>query len=490
MFGRRADRAGDPTIAGRPRRWGPRWRTMAGAGVLFLLSGVGYEAVSLYYYRPLDPHQVVRQTLELAQQAEGLSARSAQTQAQILELKEQALGVAKSLVEQYPASPDAWCVLGLVASRCGNRSGAVRCWQRALALAPQFSLAWHCLGRDALQRADYAQAIEQLRKALAAEPDVPEVLLALADALSHADQLHQALEVCKRHVVVAPQSVEGWYRLGRIYIQLGEFGEAKRCLARAVELDPDCKLALHSLALACERLGQLEEARRYRRAFAEREAQDRAPGENRRPKYDDLAATREVVATTCSAAARVYEAMGAPEAAEGCWRQGAEASPKSVEARRGLLAFYEQRDRVEDALRVAEELCALEPQSLDHHLKAGWLNVRVGRLEKAEQAFRRATEVAPSRPEGFVGLAQLYLHQDRSVARAKEAAARAVSLSPIAANYFLLGTACRRSGDLQGARTALQQAARLDPGKPEYREALASVLVQMRLVPPLEEARP
>lgn len=490
MFGRRADRVGDPACAGRSRRSGRLSRTAAGAGVVFLLTGVGYEAVSLYYYRPLEPQRVVRQTLELAQQAEASSSRSAQTQAEILALKEEALAVAQSLVEQYPGSADAWCVLGLVASRSGNRSGAVRCWQRALHLAPQFSLAWHCLGRDALQRAEYSLAVERLRKALELEPDVPAVLLALADALSHLEQPQEALEVCQRHVALVPQSVEGWYRQGQIYLQLGQYAKAKQCHARALELDPECKLAMHGLALACERLGQAEEARKYRRAFAQREARDRTPGEARRPKYDDLAATREIVATTCSAAARVYESFGNLELAEACWRQGAEASPRSIEPRRGLLAYYEQRGRLEEASPVADELCALEPQSLDNHLKAGWLAVRLGRWEKAEQAFRRATEVAPSRAEGFVALAQFYLAQNRAPGRAKEAALKAVTIQPLAAHYFLLGTACQRLGDFQGARTALEQAARLDPGKPEYKDALAGVLVQMRLLPPLEESRP
>ncbi len=489
MFRRGADRANRPGSGARsPSRFVARSGAWVAVGAVIAV--LGYEAVSLNLRRPPDAGRIARQTLDLARQAEAASARSAEVQQQVVAFKEEALAVAKALVDQYPASPDAWCVLGLVASRCGNRAGAVQCWEHSVELAPEFSLAWHCLGRDALQRAEYPLAVERFRKALHAQPDVPEVLLALADALAHLGQLQEALEVCKQHVALAPRSVEGWYRLGQIHMQLGQYAEAKQCHLRAVELDSDCKLALHSLALACERLGEGEEARKYRRAFAEREAQDRAPGENRRPKYDDLAATRDVLATTCSAAARVYAAMGDRASAEACWRRGAEADPKNLEPRLGLLAFYEEQERLEDAAQVADELCRLQPQSLDLHLRAGWLRIRLGRWAQAEESFRRATEVAPTRPEGFVALAQFYLSRDRAPAKAKEAAAKAVSLSPIAAHYYLLGTACQRSGDLQGARTALEQAARLDPGKAEYRQALSGVLVQLRLLPPLEATSP
>lgn len=490
MIGQQGERAESPaSAAGRQRGMrllsGRRWIVLG-----LLVAVAGSEGVWLYLRRPLDPDRVVRETLALAQQAEASSARSAELQQQVLALKEEALALARSLVQQYPASADAWCVLGLVASRCGNRAGAVRCWERSLELAPQFSLAWHCLGRDALQRGEYPLAVQRFRKALQAEPDVPEVLLALADALSHMGQMAEALEVCKQHVALAPHSVEGWYRLGQIHVELGQYSEAKQCYARAVERDPDCKLALHGLALVCERLGETSEARKYRQAFAKREARDRAPGDNRRPKYDDLAATRDVLATTCSAAARVYAAMGDVAAAEASWRRGAQASPNSVEPRLDLLGFYEEQKRLEDALPLAEELCRLQPQSVEHLLRAGWLSIRLGRWAQAEDFFRRATEVAPRRPEGFVALAQFHLSQDRAPAQAKEAAARAVALAPIAAHYYLLGTACRRTGHLEEARQALEQAARLDPGKPEYRQALTGVLAQLRLLPPVEAASP
>lgn len=490
MLGRWAGRSEGPAVGA--RRVMPRLvsRTGAWAGIGLVFAVLGYEALSFYVRRPADPGRIARETLDLARRAEASSARSAEVQQLVLAFKEEVLAVARSLVERYPASADAWCVLGLVASRCGNRNGAVRCWQRSLDLAPEFSVAWHCLGRDALQRAEYPLAVQRFRKALQAQPDVPEVLLALADALTHVGNLQEALEVCQKHLAVAPKSVEGWFRLGQIHLQLGQYAEAKRCHARAVELDPDCKLALHSLALACERMGELEEARKYRRAFAQREAQDRGSAEQRRPKYDDLAATRDVVATTCSAAARVYAAMGDPDAAEACWRRGAAADPNNLEPRLGLLTFYEEQERLEEAAQVAEELCRLRPQSLDYHLRAGWLRIRLGRWTQAEESFQRATEVAPTRPEGFVALAQFYLSQDRAPAKAKEAASRAVELSPIAAHYYLLGTACRRSGDLQEARRALEQAARLDPGKAEYRQALAAVLAQLRLLPPLEATSP
>ena len=55
--------------------------------------------------------------------------------------------------------------------------------------------------------------------------------------------------------------------------------------------------------------------------------------------------------------------------------------------------------------------------------------------------------------------------------RAKELAQKAVQLEPVAKNYFLLGMTCRANGDLEGAASALTQAAALEPHHAEFRRA-------------------
>ena len=59
----------------------------------------------------------------------------------------------------------------------------------------------------------------------------------------------------------------------------------------------------------------------------------------------------------------------------------------------------------------------------------------------------------------------------RKLSEAKKLAAKAVELEPLAKNYFLLGSICRRVGDRAAARAAIEQAVALEPGNPQYRQA-------------------
>jgi len=443
--------------------------------ILCLLAGASCLAALAWRPRGLDPADLVAQTLGSPGPPGARSARDAATQAEIQALKEEALEAALQLVDTYPGSAEALCVFGLVLSRCGNRAGAVRCWEQCLELCPGLADACHALGRDALQRGEHAEAVQWLRKALQTKAILPDALLTLAESLSGMGRLEEAIAVYGRHLDASPRSAEGWFRLGQAHLQLAQYEKAKECHQKALRLDSGCRVVYHSLALVCERLGQAEEAAKYRRQFASREAQDRMPADGRRHKYDDLAAMRRALAASHVAVGRVHAMYGGALAAESHWRKAVQASPQELEARLTLVALYESQGRWEEAIQVVEQAREIEPDNPLHLLKLGMLNVQLKRLDGAEAAFRRATELAPARPEGHVALAQLYAHQGRDLARAKQAARTAVGLQPTAANYSLLGTVYERCGELDEARRALERAIELDPGSPHYRDAYAAM---------------
>ncbi|MCR4415428.1 MAG: tetratricopeptide repeat protein, partial [Thermoguttaceae bacterium] len=112
-----------------------------------------------WWQRFPDPKDLVAEALGPEAVDQARSAEDAATQSELRALKRETLEAALALLAEYPDSPDALCVFGLVLSRCGNRDGAVRCWRRCLELAPDYADAWHSLGRDALQRGAFEEAV-------------------------------------------------------------------------------------------------------------------------------------------------------------------------------------------------------------------------------------------------------------------------------------------------------------------------------------------
>jgi len=101
------------------------------------------------------------------------------------------------------------------------------------------------------------------------------------------------------------------------------------------------------------------------------------------------------------------------------------------------------------------------------------MNARLGRFDAAQKAFRKAVEIAPKRPEGYVALTQLYLRANQNLAEAQALAATASRLAPTAANYAVLSMACEKAGDLEGASTAIARAVQLEPQNSVYRRRQA-----------------
>jgi Flp pilus assembly protein TadD len=61
------------------------------------------------------------------------------------------------------------------------------------------------------------------------------------------------------------------------------------------------------------------------------------------------------------------------------------------------------------------------------------------------------------------------LNAGRKLDEARSLAQTAVRLEPSAASFLVLGEACDRNGDRQGALSAMERAIALEPGNDQYR---------------------
>ena len=392
--------------------------------------------------------------------------------------KREALSLARELRQRFPADAEALCIFGLIESRFGDRRRGVEAWKQALRLAPDYADAWYALGEESRLRGDFEEAIGYFRKAVDTGNADGRVFLSLAGLLIQEGRAAEALPYVEQYLEIFPQSIEGWYRLGQALRIQDRLAEAKQAWLRALQLDPERKAVLYALAEVCEKLGQHGEAERFRREFARLEARDRLNPEHRRTWYDDLAAAREGLAAAHLAVAKFLAVRGHLELAQEHYRRAAEVDPRNVPARVALLEFAAENSRWDEALRWLEELSALQPKEVEWWLRKGAVLIQLGRLEEANEAFQKATELAPHKPEGYVGLAQLAIHEGRDLAAARQWARRAVECAPSAANYHLLAIVCERQKDLEAAVAAAKRAVQLEPLQPEYRQTLTRLLAQ------------
>jgi len=130
-----------------------------------------------------------------------------------------------------------------------DADSAVKRLERAVALAPQFAVAWNELGTIAYRTRKFLRAEECFREALAQDPDMFEPLVNLGGVLIDLRKLDEAMEYNLRAVLRRPDDALANVQLGMTYFQLGSFDLAQKHLERARRLDP-AHFSLPQLLLA------------------------------------------------------------------------------------------------------------------------------------------------------------------------------------------------------------------------------------------------
>ena len=438
-----------------------RRRRRLGVALLVALAGLG--AVLLVYRRDGTgyPNTI----------ADGASG----ARPEVAALLREAGRVADRLVERFPGSPDALDAMAWVHHRFGKPQEAVAYWEKCLELDPGYAPAHHSLGLIAQEGGDLAAAAEHFREAARIDPDSSRHYAAWAKSLMDMGELEEAARVLEEDLEARPRSIPSLLLVGQAYLRLKQYEKARQSLERAIEMAPDFTSAYYGLGTACTKLGDREKGKEYFAQFKVFKARDKQGHRDELKTVDDVAGVREALAALYTAAGKVYLAHGEVSTAEEHLRRAGEIDPDFAECRQVLAWLYQIQGRTDEALselRRLEETAAQDPAVC---LSLGEIYTQLREFEGAERAYRKLVEISPLQGGGYAGLAKLYLQANRKIAEARALAQKAVELEPVATYYSMLALACQRAGDGAGALAAIEEAARRDPGNPEYHRLRAMI---------------
>jgi tetratricopeptide (TPR) repeat protein len=390
-------------------------------------------------------------------------------------LKKSAVEVARQLAGAYPEDALTYALLGSAYYNTGQSAEAVKHLRKCLELNPGQVDAYEILARVAYEKGELEESIRLCQEALKHGPATPEVLNQWGRDLMDLGRTEEAVLTLQQAVRLPRPISQSSYLLGQAKLQSGEYAQAKENFQRAIALLPDHTQAYFGLYTACLRLGQTEEAGRYREQFQRLEAIDRRSLSERSAQEDTLTglpAVRQTVARTFFGAAQVYRVHGQAAQAAELLRKSASLDGENAVYRTALEAHYVQRNALAEGVMVFEQLVAEQPESSLNYFFLGRLHSRLNHFEAAEQAYRKVQELAPQWPEGYRSLAELYLRADRNPAEARVLARRVVELEPSGKHYYLLAVACVKNNDRAGTEAALKQAVALSPGETKYQQLL------------------
>lgn len=192
-----------------------------------------------------------------------------------------------------PDYADALCNLGDVLRSSGKIERAIACYRRAVSIAPDLRVAQvnlqkalealskrsgspapaeganaeaelnFNLGNDYKDQKQLDQAIACYEKAVAIAPDFPAAHTNLGSALLQQGKRREATLCFRRALALDPELPEAHYNLGVASLQAGDLPSARLALRKYLESQPGDRAALLKLGEACSRSNELDEAAGY-----------------------------------------------------------------------------------------------------------------------------------------------------------------------------------------------------------------------------------
>lgn len=161
---------------------------------------------------------------------------------------EDALSWIESSCSQTTAEVDDWLLAADIYRDLERWSDATRVYQRLLDGNPEFIPAIRGGAVVLAEQGQHAQAIEQLKRAIALDPSQPKTWLRLGLIQRLADEFREAIDSLRQTIALDPECTLARETLGRIHQELGEIEPARAVFNEWLQLQRDNPIATHMLA--------------------------------------------------------------------------------------------------------------------------------------------------------------------------------------------------------------------------------------------------
>jgi len=158
------------------------------------------------------------------------SSRSAGTNPELMDVREYSSNFSKSAVKEFKKGQDA--------DAAGKRDEAIRHYERAVTIAPDYYFAHNNLGSDYQSKSDFAGARREFQRVVELNQSDAAAYFNLSNVCMLSGQLPDAKQYLDEGMRRQPDSALGQFLLGSLNLQLKKFSDAENALRRAMQLDP------------------------------------------------------------------------------------------------------------------------------------------------------------------------------------------------------------------------------------------------------------
>jgi len=169
--------------------------------------------------------------------------------------------------KRFPKSAVKEFQKGLAGDAANKRDEAVRHYQKAVAIAPEFYLAHNNLGSDYLSKSDFPAARREFERVVELNQSDAAAYFNLSNVCMLMRQLAEAQRYLDEGLRRQPDAALGQFLLGSLNLRLNKLPEAEGALSRAIQLDPLMAQARLQMVNLLLQQGRKEDAQSLLRDF-------------------------------------------------------------------------------------------------------------------------------------------------------------------------------------------------------------------------------
>jgi predicted O-linked N-acetylglucosamine transferase (SPINDLY family) len=158
----------------------------------------------------------------------------------------EAVKLARSLTQRFPADGNSWRWLGIALHRLGRYDEALAPLRKAAELIPEELESRTVLADTLRLKGLQAETEQECRKILAINPHYAEAQRIFGMSLVHQGRVAEGLAAARRAIELAPNNSSVYSTLGVLLLDLGFVGEAEKEFRAALEKDPKDHIAANN----------------------------------------------------------------------------------------------------------------------------------------------------------------------------------------------------------------------------------------------------
>ncbi len=337
-----------------------------------------------------------------------------------------ALTYLKKAIERDPDFVQAYVEIGFCNDKLGYNQAAIRAYQDALKIKPDYASALNGLALAFIKIKRYQDGGEVLKRLTVLRPNYYEAHYNLGVINDKINRLEDAIAAYQQAVRIKPDYFEAYNGLGITYTKLGRYREAIESFHRALTIKPGIPEVYYGLGLAYIKVGSYDDAIEA---------------------FDKIRDIKDMRFDVYNGLGIAYTNLNRHQEAIESFKNAIKLKPDRAELYFNLGLNYGGLGQYAKEIEAYEKAIAINPSFTDAYFNLAITYNRLGRYQEAIESFKQVIRLSPGMAEAYYGLGVVYLKLEKTD-EALVAFKKTVQLNPNHINgHFNLGIIYFNLGD-------------------------------------------